>query len=112
MCHQNHKEITIKNHTTMTIDEITKKEMTAQDVLYAMVNYGADPVYVECEEDAEEIAAQINDTPCYEIEKGTEDWDMAKRQLDLEDCEPEHIFIFHHFNQEAFKVCFFEDYWN
>lgn len=95
----------------MNIEKILSNEITADDVLYAMVNQGADPFYVEYIEDAEQIADEINSARiCKEIEKGTEDWDIAVRQLDLEYNDPQRIFYFGNWNEECSKVCFFEDY--
>ena len=86
-------------------------ELTAEDVMYAMVNQGADPVYIEDIELAEEIAKDINNVQyCDEIERGSEDWDIAVRQLDLEENNPTHIYYCHNWNEEGFKICFFEDY--
>lgn len=92
--------------------ELDKRdEITADDCLYAMVNQGAYPIYIEDVELAEEVAEDIcNAQHCIDIEKGSEDWDIAVRQLDLENNNPTHIYSCYDWNREGFKVCFFEDY--
>lgn len=86
-------------------------QVTAEDVMFAMINQGADPVYIEDIELAEEVANEINNIGYIdEIEQGSDDWEWAVRRLDLEGNNPLHIYYCHNWNEEGFEICFFEDY--
>lgn len=95
----------------MKLEELLESNLTAEDCLYAVYNWGSDPVYVEYKEDAQQIAEFLNALQhAEELEKDTEDWEIAVRQLSLEDNNPSHIFVLNNYNEEAVKVCFYEDY--
>ena len=88
------------------------ENLTADDFMYAMVNYGADPIYIEDIETAEDvmkdfIKAQFRDEF---TEESDEDFEIYCRRLDLDTKTTKKVYYVHNWNEEGFEIAFIEDY--
>lgn len=88
------------------------ENLEAYDFMYAMINGGAEPVYIEDIELAEDVmrdfeSVQYRDV--YTPENG-EDFEWSCRQLDLDPQKTRVIYYCHNWNEEGFKIAFSEDW--
>lgn len=88
------------------------ENLEASDFMYAMVNYGADPVYIEDIEFAEEVMRDFEEVQyCISYTPDNdEDFEIICRQLDLEPQKTRVVYSCYNYNEEGFKIAFPEDW--
>lgn len=83
-------------------------EFIFSDLLGAIVNFGGDPVLIEDVESAEGVLVSIERSTSYRVLADGEEFNVAKRQLDLVDFQVNRIFSF--VDGSEFLVCFSVDW--
>lgn len=87
---------------------MTLREITADNLLYALCNLGGDPCIVESEEQAEGLRDMIRRATVYREITDKDEFRTAAEQLDILPCAVRHIYSF--VDGSEFIVCFPEDY--
>ena len=82
---------------------------TADELMYAVCNWGADPKLIETNEEAEQMADIINSSSIYYEITDKEEFGIAASQLDFsEQVPPRRLYAF--VNGSRGVICYSEDY--